>query len=280
IPAQQNTLIIMSLSNMKKVQLQNLLSDMGEEAPLRWTKVELRQRIVEINPELAEHKRGQDNDTELRGLIRKINQASKKKQLLVSLCEGELQLALTGNETMAQLERRAVEQAHRLARAHAHDYVGFGKHSGLQYEDINRYQPSYRAWVIQTDQESPGADYRLRRLAAWLRANPPAIEDEMPTREVRPKAKSATRAKPPVKDFPMEMNDGASATSSETPPIQAAQMAQVLSQLAGAIETLQTEMKDLKDEKVERPRKKDTKEMQRRAESDATSDGYTKVSPE
>ncbi|CAE7868774.1 unnamed protein product [Symbiodinium necroappetens] len=276
-PTPQRAETNMSIATMKKAQLQELLSQMGEDPPNRWTKVELRQRIVELDPELAQHQRGQDRDTELRGLIRKINQASKKKQTMVALCEGELQLALTGNETLAQLERRAVEQAHRLARAHAQDYVGFGKHSGLQYEDINHYQPSYRAWVLQTAQENPGADYRLVRLANWLRNNPPALEADSPVRTARPKAKMMMKPKTTMKSPPPTTIDEDAATSSDGPPIRADQLAKVLTQLSGAIETLQHEMKDLKEEKEERPRKKDAKNMGRVAASDTTSEGYTKV---
>ncbi|CAE7937367.1 rps4x [Symbiodinium sp. KB8] len=276
-PTPQRAETKMNIATMKKEQLQELLSQMGEDPPTRWTKVELRQRIVELDPDRAQHQRGQDRDTELRGLIRKINQASKKKQTMVSLCEGELQLALTGNETLAQLERRAVEQAHRLARAHAQDYVGFGKHSGLQYEDINHYQPSYRAWVLQTAQENPGADYRLVRLANWLRDNPPALEAESPVRTARPKAKMMMKPKTVMKEPPTTTIDEDAATSSDGPPIRADQLAKVLNQLSGAIETLQHEMKDLKEEKEERPRKKDAKNMGRAAASDTTSEGYTKV---
>jgi len=268
----------MSLDSLKKATLQEMLHDHGEDPPERWTKVELRQRLVEIQPSLG-LKGPNDHDTELRGMIRRINQA-KKKEDLIRMCEGDLQLILTGNETVAQLERRAVEQAHRLSAADGRDYVGFGKHAALQYMDINRYQPSYRAWVLQTDAERAGADYRLRRLASWLRENP-VPRDQETHREMTVKAK--VKAVPKRRTIPVEeemelpmntIDTELASASSATPAANMEQMASAISQLAGVIQNLQHDMNDLKEE---RPRKKDSKDKSRQTPSEATSEGYTKV---
>ncbi|CAE7241426.1 RE1 [Symbiodinium sp. CCMP2592] len=267
--------------NMCEEALQQKLRDHGEDPPERWTKVELRQRLVELEPELATNSRRGDKDTELRTMIHRINQARQKKATLIQLCEGDLQLILTGNETVAQLERRAVEQAHKLTPADGRDYVGFGKHAALQYLEINRYQASYRAWVIQTDAESAGADYRLRRLAKWLRENPPDVdpENETPHRETQGRSKAAPKRKtgPASKALSLPMNtleDEKAATSSTSTSAEMNQMAQAIMQMAGAIQNLQQDMNEMKEE---RPRKKDGKDRERQATSEGTSDGYTKV---
>ena len=270
----------MSLETLKKHELQQLMRDHGEDPPDRWTKVELRQRLVELEPELGVKGRSGDRDTELRGMIRHINQARSKKINLIQLCEAELQLVLSGNETVAQLERRAVEQAHRLSAVDGRDYVGFGKHAGLQYQDINRYHESYRTWVLQTDAESPGADYRLRRLARWLRENPIQPDNDGEISQVlKAKAKATPRRangyQKKTMDLPMSVVEHPPPTSSSAAPSAGMeQMAQVITQLASAVQSLQHDLNDMKEE---RPRKKDTKVKEHTAPSTMTSDDYSRV---
>ena len=292
IRAQVQTLVIscprasisMSINSATKPALQQMLIDRGETPPARWSKVELRHRLLELEPELANPKKREENEPELRVWVKKINQASAKKTNLVTLCENELGLGLSGNETIAQLERKAMEQAHRLAKADPRDYVGFGKHAGLQYQDIHRYHKEYRAWVIRTAAENQsGCDHRLSRLAQWLFENPEyeektAIEETLekykPEKPVGlPRKNPGVTPKAKIAPSMPSTSEHGSASSSQAQGME--QLAGVITQMAGAIQSLQEEMQDLR---AERPRKKDG--ANRGPKSDTTSEGYTKIGNE
>ncbi|CAE7351625.1 unnamed protein product [Symbiodinium sp. CCMP2456] len=252
----------MSINNMKKQELRELLRKKGEAPPERWTKLELRQRLIELDPKLEEATSSKKKETELQQWVHKINKASARKSNLVALCETEMALPLKGTETVAQMERLALQHAYRVATPAAADVVGFGKFSTLEYQDINRYQPGYREWILKTDAESTECDFRLKRLATWLRANPPMAKDKSIEDLLTENHKSVS----------MAGIENQSATSSTT-PTEKGQIMQVLQQLAGAVQTLQEEVTEMKEE---RPRRKES----RKPHSDATSEGYQKVEPQ
>ncbi|CAE7275475.1 unnamed protein product [Symbiodinium sp. CCMP2456] len=220
--------------------LVELLREHGEEPPTRWTKVELRQRLIELNPSLDKTISKESKMTELQQWVGKINRASVKQANLVQLCQEELQLTLTGNETVATLEKL----------------------------DINEYQPAYREWVLRTDAEETGCDYCLRRLAVWLRENPvrKISQRDLPVRG-QPKSKAMFRpsgatgsSTPPATEL-----------SPSAPSMVDRDMIAILQNLTGTVQDLQQEMAELKGE---RPRKKDQKTT--KPVSDTTSEGYTK----
>ena len=72
---------------MNKSNLQALLREKGEEPPRKWTMLELRQRLIELDPDLANPTSTEDRKTELQKWVSKINKARAKKALLVELCQ-------------------------------------------------------------------------------------------------------------------------------------------------------------------------------------------------
>ena len=58
-----------------------------------------------------------------------INKASRKKSLLVELMETQMNMSVTGNETIEQLKLKALNQAYACSPAHPQDPVGFGTHA-------------------------------------------------------------------------------------------------------------------------------------------------------
>ncbi|CAE7796155.1 GIP [Symbiodinium necroappetens] len=153
--------------------------------------------------------------------VHKINKASTK-----------LNLRLKGTETVAQMERLALQQAYR-------DVVGFGKFASLEYQDINRYQPGYREWMLKTDAESNECDFRLKRLATWLRQNPPLPKEKSIEDLLVKNPKSASQAEKSSK------GSASSATSTE--------IMNVLQQLAGVAQNGQEDVAEMREE---RPRRK------------------------
>ena len=155
-----------------------------------------------------------------------------------------------------------MQRASLIAEPMAEDLVGFGKYAGLEYQDINLYQPAYREWVLRTAAEETGCDYRLRRLAQWLKTHPVGT------------TKHSTKIEPKK---PKESKQSTAASSSSNPPTMERDMLEVLQNLAGTIQNLQAEVAELKEE---RPRKKNpAREHPQRALSETTSEGYTKVPP-
>ena len=255
----------MSLDRKTKASLQELLRvdrAHGEEPPRGWTKIELRQRLLEIEPSLGEKSPAGTHKTELQEWVSRINKARTKKAALIELCTKDLELTLTGNETIPTLERLALQRAHLVSRPMAEDVVGFGRHAALEYQDINRYQQSYSEWVLRTAAEESGCDYRLRRLAQWLKENP--VEKTEKEAEVKPRAMAKKKERPEP--------SAASGSSSTTPQVMDRDMLQILQNLTSTMQDLKSEVAELKGE---RPRKKDPA----RASSEATSEGYMKLDP-
>ncbi|CAE7273716.1 RE1 [Symbiodinium sp. CCMP2592] len=252
-------------SEVAKCAIPALLREKGEEPPQRWTKLELRQRLIEMDPKLAEAA-NKKQETELQQWVHKINKASARKSNLVSLCETEMEIPVKGTETVAQLETLAMKQAYRLSTPAGADVVGFGKFAALEYRDINNHQPGYREWILKTAKESHECDFRLRRLATWLEANPPLPKDKSVEELFVEGEPNRARA------MPSSMMSSASSVSSTT-STEKGQIMQVLQQLAGAVQHLQEEMTEMKED---RPRRKES----RKPGSEATSDGYQKAAPE
>ncbi|CAE7350905.1 unnamed protein product [Symbiodinium sp. CCMP2592] len=262
----------MSLNQMTKAVLVDHIRAHGEEPPEGWTVIELKARLAELDPSLTEAASRGAHKTELQKWVMKINKARAKKSEMIELCAKELELPLTGNETVSTLERLALQRASVITEPMARDTVGFGKHAALEYQDINRYQPGYREWVLKTDTEETGCDYRLRRLARWLRQNP-AKGDQDENKPKTPelvKKKGGSRATG-AKTIGSSVASSSMASSSETAPLTVDRdMIAMLQNLTGTIQHLQEKVAEM-EESRERPRKKDTKAM-----SEATSEGYVK----
>jgi uncharacterized small protein (DUF1192 family) len=155
---------------MSKKELQHELADLGEDAPEKWTKLELRSRITELREESDLPEMGKQSKTPLQLEVQALNKASRKKEGLKQYAENVLKLPLSGHETTPQIQAKAMRHLYKTVPAVAGDYVGFGKHASLQYVDLLDY-PAYTNWLLKTFEEEPEADPRLKRVAAWLLEN-------------------------------------------------------------------------------------------------------------
>ena len=152
---------------------------MGEEVPSAWTIPEMKVRIQEIKEEqgMSLQSSGKKN-TPFRVLAIEMNKCSKKKADLQEFTRTRLQMHVTGNETIAQLQKACLRKIYEITPPTPHDPTGFGVHSALSYEELFMTEPGYVKWVLQTASEGH-ADYRLLRLAKWLESR--QVE---PTKEV------------------------------------------------------------------------------------------------
>ena len=246
------------VDTMKKAQLIAELNRLGEYPPTRWTAMELRQRLVELQPELGQNQVKnkvvqEDDATTLAEWVTVINRKKQKKAQLVALCQDHMGLQLSGHETVPQLEKQAMAWAIENTEPTPFDYVGFGKHAAETYAQAAE-DTSYCAWIVKTFEEEKGADGRLKRLAKWLIKNPPT-KDRL----------GKTAGKGYAKDT--------KPTSSSNGPAEA----NILLELTKAVKQLQEEVSHMKD-KDERPRKEAHKTDAMMSSSDETDGSFKMVS--
>ncbi|CAE7865214.1 GIP, partial [Symbiodinium necroappetens] len=154
----------MDIQKFRKAELQTKLRKLGEEPPTRWTKKELAQRLLELEPSLAE--KPTKKITDLQEKIKALGVAARKKSTLTTFCE-EIGVDMRCNHNMWSMEQAALRRLYDVSTPAAEDYVGFGQHSNQQYRDILVLYPAYKDWVLRTAKTAT-ADYRLLRLANWL----------------------------------------------------------------------------------------------------------------
>ena len=181
----------MAPKNKTKEDYVNELMELGENAPQQWTVTEIKARIREIKKE-RNMPLTKGSKTELQLWVIQMNRASKKKSDLQLWCQAELGLSMTHNETINQLQKKAMEKIYQKAAPHPTDPVGFGEHCSLSYEELRVSEAAYAQWVLKTAQEGQCC-YRMQRLAVWL-ANTNQRLSTPPEVMVKPKQKTPSEA--------------------------------------------------------------------------------------
>ena len=157
-------------------QLREMLSEHGETAPKRWSKVELLQRVEEVTG--VDYTKPQKKEkSEYQMYVTALNQAATRKATLQTFCRKTLDMEVNYNLTIAQLQKEALSVIYGKACPDPSDLVGFGRHSQLTYATVKAEHPQYSAWVIQTATEGQ-CNPRLRRLAGWLANDPNLVKRE------------------------------------------------------------------------------------------------------
>ena len=245
-----------------------MLSSHGEEAPKRWTKIELLQMVEEVTGVDYTRTTAQEK-SEYRMYMSALNQAATRKNTLQAYCRKTLDMEVNPNLTIAQLQKEAVSVIYGKATPDPSDLVGFGRHSQLTYATLKAEHEQYCAWAIQTAREGQW-NPRLRRLAGWL-AND-AVLVKRAQEEFLSMSKLVEKA---AVGYPVEPTTPRGASSS-TPPTTRSQTkkspvknpeeseeetvqvgTEVLANLVQTIEMLKCEVATLKGE---RPRKKQSSE--------------------
>lgn len=221
------------------------LKELGEEAPEKWTVMELKIRIAEIEEERGISKKDR-NKTELQLWTRKLSMASRKKAELQAFCKSELGMSLTFNETIPQLQKGAMERIYQNAEAHETDPVGFGAHSSTTYQEVAEMKGDYAQWVMTTAREGQCCS-RLMRLASWLEKNKSAMKENTTKGGPYPKSvekETMKSTKPP--------SEAASSTGSTAALMGA--MGQIMEQM----KNMQAEMEELRGRHHKKPKEEDT----------------------
>ena len=113
-----------AMHKMTKPQLEAELLKYHEHPAPGWTKVEIRQRLLELQGRDREQTQKELTSTTLQRVTREMRKASKTKATLVKYCEEELNLTLTGNETKPQLEMKAMNKIMAITPGEAMDVAG------------------------------------------------------------------------------------------------------------------------------------------------------------
>ena len=122
--------------------------------------MELRQRLIELRPELNENKTknrviNEDDAVTLSEWVKVINRKKQRKAHLVALCTDHMGLKLSGHENICHLEKMAMTLAMENTETHGEDYVGFGRHASDTYAEVTT-DSSYCTWILRTFAEELG----------------------------------------------------------------------------------------------------------------------------
>lgn len=236
--------VIRIMPRMSAAELRAEMERLGETPPKRWTRVEMGQRLDEMYEEQPHMKPKvvKKNKTDLRLQVVALNQNSRKKSQLQEWCRTHLRMPVSGNETIAQLQKAAMLRIYEETTPAPEDPVGFGKAASLTYQEISE-DTNYCAWVKQTAAEGDGC-VQLKRLARWLNQT----EDE----KMPPVAASRHKMEP----VPSPSKKSGSQTEEEMTP----EMTMMIKQLVEAVHELKDEVDELRSERPRRTKKKEGSE--------------------
>lgn len=142
-----------AIQSLKKPELIAAIRELGEEPPTKWHIPELRVRLQQLEEEHGIERRKGKAKTNLQQWMQRLSQASKKKLSLSAFCKDELEMTLTGNETMIQMEKMATEKIYTISLPNGEDPMGFGQHANLSYYEVLDQHPSYAEWAVCTMKE-------------------------------------------------------------------------------------------------------------------------------
>ncbi|CAE7406995.1 RE2, partial [Symbiodinium sp. KB8] len=216
-----------------KVQLRAAITTFGEIPAESWNMAELRHRLRELMDEqdIEWANPSAKRATPLQQQITQLNKNKKKKADLVEYLEKVLNLPVSPNETMAQMENRAMNHLYSTVQSTSQDVVGFGRHAHLTYAELVRDFPQYVEWVKQTHRETAETNVRLKRLATWLLR---ATDVSSPVRAEEPEPETAQTS---------------GAASSRTTPFPSEQM-ELMHGMMETMKQMQAELKEMKEQSL------------------------------
>ena len=201
IPAQSFALLLtvpllLVMEKMSKAELVLHLRTYGEEPPKAWTKLELRQRLND----LAEQgeitiETGKKAKTPLQAAVTELNRASHKKSDLVKFVERRLEMVVTPNETVAAIQKRAMQSILLTTEATGEDTMGFGKFASRTYADAAQTEVNYVTWCCQTAREGDCSVY-LQRFVNWVEKEKPPLGENDRKKMVVTRWSAGTSSKP------------------------------------------------------------------------------------
>jgi len=149
-----------AVNALRKAEAIRVVESQGYSVPPTWSAEEVKSYLKELLfPE-----------------ARKTVQISGNKKQLQARCQ-EMGVEFALSDTNAKLMTRIRDATTQKEAPKGTDYVEFGKHGGMTYQQLKDRMPSYADWVVATAEE-PGneAHWKLRRLASWLQMTSEELE--------------------------------------------------------------------------------------------------------
>ncbi|CAE7515047.1 unnamed protein product [Symbiodinium sp. CCMP2456] len=266
VPAQQSVPSLVNMDKMTCPQMVLSLRAYGEEPPKGWKKVQLLQRLKELEEqgEIAAPTTAKTK-TPLELAVADLNRAGAKKSYLQKYVMEECGIKINGNETMHILTQRAMSHLLATVEPVGEEPMGFGKYANQSFQTVANNDPQYCSWALTTAAEGQCSQY-LTRFATWMKM-------EKEKKKVAPKARAkvdlsqmmtknkmggytTTGTEDPKPGTMKKEVSMATPTEGRSPRTSGAAASQAtIEQLAMAVQTLANEVKTLKEEKGEKPRK-------------------------
>ena len=143
------------LSALKKDDMVKILKEeFHEDVHAKWTSVELRDRLRELNREL----RPGSGETSL--------QSMKKDQLVEEA--KKLGINVTSNSTKGSL-MRSIRAVREVTTGEDETIMGFGKYAEEMFKTVAQDHPEYVKWAKEVVEEDPkGCNPKLARFVKWV----------------------------------------------------------------------------------------------------------------
>ena len=147
-----------SLSSMNKAEIIEALKELGETPPQKWSKVELKSRLMELEEDLEIKRTASTTETTtLQKWVAKLNMVNKRRSTLREFITEELKGNAPDSCTKDQLGKIAMDCIYDKAEACGSDPVNFGAHAAKSYLELKESEGGYCQWVKATAPESNSA---------------------------------------------------------------------------------------------------------------------------
>lgn len=150
------------MPTLSKEVLTQKIKDLGETPPSQWSRAQLEARWTELKEE-----KGVTTQEFQKSLMTRLHQASKKKINLQHFIQNELQLEISGNETIPVLLTMGNKAILMNLVATGTDVLGFGKYAQDSYATVLQNDKAYVEWCIKTASEE-SVNWRMERFLAWV----------------------------------------------------------------------------------------------------------------
>ncbi|CAE7658270.1 unnamed protein product [Symbiodinium microadriaticum] len=185
-----------AMSDMTREELVAVLAKHGVEAPRGWTKVEMLLRVEQLTGQDMSEKvkpKASKGRSPFQEMVTKLNQAARRKSVLVEFVTTELRMSNMENYTIDRIKMEAIRRIYDVVEAHGSDQLGFGKYSVKTYaeESDNHKRGRKKSTIQETTPEHNILQALMEQVAE--------LKDEIKEMRQDKQATSATGSQEPTK---------------------------------------------------------------------------------
>ena len=147
-----------NMDRLTKDQLRQEIVNLGEQPPTSLTKMELKCRLLELREVTGLDRMGrkEPSKTPLQEAVMNLNKASKIKSNLTQYVREHFMLEVRPTQTVAQIQKMAMDYLYEHTAVSEHDVVNFGRHANLEYQQLRQEYLQYCEWVRNTARKKKG----------------------------------------------------------------------------------------------------------------------------